>query len=656
MVSVCTLVAAVGCLVSGGESPFLSARPCWSEGRETESNVFLNVRAEVRGEGAAILRLTGQSAYKAKVNGRFVGWGPARAARGWFKVDEYPIALTGGVNAVEIEVAGYRSWSLQYLNQDSFVQAEVVQGGKVLAATPQDFSAVVVPRKRTGPLFTRQRGFPIEVRKVGAFGEAQKLAAQPAKRYLRRDVPSVDFSVVELPRAGADGLVRLPHIDSGFPIVRVRTTGPAKVELTWDEVLKDGRLEPMRLGAPKDTWHGWENRAIWEIPAAGAWELETFEPYSLMFARVRALEGEATVEGMALRHVRHRPLVRKKPRFADKELEKIYDAGCESYLQNSIDVYMDCPSRERTGWLSDTWFTAEAGAWLTGDASLERSLLETFAMTDEYPGVPEGAMYAGYPTESNVPTYTMWYALQCEQCARRLPRAESEKFVKLVVPRLLKNVAYFDTFVGRDGFLEDLSGWVFIEWSHANDLTKGVNFPANMMWAACLEATGHLAKRDDLVARANAIRSKIRETAFRDGYFRDQALRNAAGKLEFVKDTTEVAQYFAFFTGVATKESHPALWRKMIDGFGPGKTSDGLFPANILPGFMLRMELLARDGQTERLASEIKSYLLPMANLTGTIWEFAEGIDSHCHAFGSYACVYILRDILGEKPLELENY
>lgn len=158
------------------------------------------------------------------------------------------------------------------------------------------------------------------------------------------------------------------------------------------------------------------------------------------------------------------------------------------------------------------------------------------------------------------------------------------------------------------------------------------------------------------VARASAVRAKIRATAFRDGYFRDQALRNAAGQLEFVKDTTEVAQYFAFFTGVATKESHPALWRKMIDGFGPGKTSDGLFPANILPGFMLRMELLARDGQTDRLASEIKSYLLPMANLTGTIWEFAEGIDSHCHAFGSYACVYILRDILKEKPLKLEVF
>ena len=43
---------------------------------------------------------------------------------------------------------------------------------------------------------------------------------------------------------------------------------------------------------------------------------------------------------------------------------------------------MDCPQRERGGWLCDSQFTAH-GAWqLFGDLSVEKDFIENFMLTD----------------------------------------------------------------------------------------------------------------------------------------------------------------------------------------------------------------------------------------------------------------------------------
>ena len=38
----------------------------------------------------------------------------------------------------------------------------------------------------------------------------------------------------------------------------------------------------------------------------------------------------------------------------DKDLKKIFDAAVQTYRQNTFTIYMDCPSRERAGWLCDS--------------------------------------------------------------------------------------------------------------------------------------------------------------------------------------------------------------------------------------------------------------------------------------------------------------
>jgi alpha-L-rhamnosidase len=121
---------------------FQSAKPGWLQGRETEMNLFVGLRAGFdKPAGAnATLRITASTLYRCFLNGEFVGHGPARGPHGFYRVDEWDLGdrLRDGQNVVALEVAGYNVNSFYLLDQPAFVQAEVVGGGRVLASTLGD--------------------------------------------------------------------------------------------------------------------------------------------------------------------------------------------------------------------------------------------------------------------------------------------------------------------------------------------------------------------------------------------------------------------------------------------------------------------------------------------------------------------------------------
>ena len=146
----------------------------WGEGCGA-TNAYLRFHATfdaAKGE-SPVLRIAAVTVYRAKLNGEFFCYGPARTAEGWAKVDEWQLAdVREGRNEIEIDVAGYVCESYQYVIQPAFLRAEVVQGGRVLAATAQRrvkdsapcqmFTATAIPRDRGGAVYSRQRGFPGE--------------------------------------------------------------------------------------------------------------------------------------------------------------------------------------------------------------------------------------------------------------------------------------------------------------------------------------------------------------------------------------------------------------------------------------------------------------------------------------------------------------
>ena len=430
---------------------------------------------------------------------------------------------------------------------------------------------------------------------------------------------------------------------TGFVGARLECASPSRVFVVFDEILSNGDVDFKRLGCV--------NAVLYELQP-GRYEVETFEPYTLRYLKLLVLEGDCQVGNLHLREYAS-PLP-AQARFAarDERLNRLFAAGCETFRQNAIDVFMDCPSRERAGWLCDSFFTARVAKDLTGDVLIERNFLENFQLPPRFEFLPEGMLPMCYPADHNdgvfIPNWSLWFVVELEEY---LARSGDRATVAALEPRLLKLLDYFKRFRNEDGLLEKLASWVFVEWSRANDFVQDVNYPSNMLYAEALAAMGRMYGRPELLAEAEQIRAAIRRQSFDGEFFVDNAVRKE-GRLQVTQNHSEVCQYFAFFFHVATPETQPKLWATLVQDFGPQrkqtKAHPQVHPANAFVGNVLRLELLSRAGLSRQLLDESVAYQLYMADRTGTLWENDGAYASCDHGFASHGGVRVLyRDVLG---------
>jgi alpha-L-rhamnosidase len=384
------------------------------------------------------------------------------------------------------------------------------------------------------------------------------------------------------------------------------------------------------------------------------------QPNTMRYLKVAALRGRCELRDVTLREYASDAAWEAQFACSDPDLNRIFEAARETYRQNGVDLFMDCPSRERAGWLCDSFFTARVAHALTGRTDDEQAFLENFLLPERFdPLLPEGMLPMCYPADALgggfIPNWALWFVLQLEEY---LARSGDRPLVDALRPRVTKLFEYFERFVNADGLLERLENWVFIEWSKANDFVQDVNFPSNMLFAAAMEATARLYDLPDFAARAQRVRATIREQSFRDGFFTDNAVRDR-GALKATDNRTEVCQYYAFYFGTATPQSHPELWATLRDRFGPGRAARGAFPnvhpANAFIGAYLRLELLSREGASRQILSEMKPYFLPMAEQTGTLWENLTTQASCNHGFASHVAHTLYRDAVGLRRIDHVN-
>ncbi len=426
-------------------------------------------------------------------------------------------------------------------------------------------------------------------------------------------------------------------------------TCPIKTRLwfLFDEVLTGQDVDFKRLGCV--------NLISFELQP-GTYHLESIEPYTLRYLKLLCVEGSCAIEGVYLREYAHPP-VQATFVSSDPRLNRIFAAGIETFRQNALDIFMDCPSRERAGWLCDSFFTARVACDVDGDTRVEQNFLENFSLPKRFACLPDGMLPMCYPADHNdgvyIPNWALWFVVQlAEYNARSGDRAT----VDALRPKLMKLFDFFKRYENRDGLLEKLPSWVFVEWSGANQFVQDVNYPSNMLYAAALKAAGRMYKLPELSAKADRIRDTIRRQSFDGRFFVDNAIRTKDGRLEVTKNHSEVCQYFAFFFHVATPKSHPELWRLLRDKFGPGRKETKEFPdvclANSFVGNMLRMELLSAAGRSQQILDESVAYLLYMADRTGTLWENDTAVASCDHGFASHIVHTLYRDVLGLRRID----
>jgi len=679
---------------------FASARPVWARGLLREQNVTLRFTAS--GKGASALRLAGSASFQVFADGKLILSGPARAGHGYRRVDE--IALPA-CESVEILVAGYNVNSFYLVDEPPFLCAELLaEDGTVLAATGGEGFCVrrVNARIQKVQRYSFQRPF-VEVYDMRLpDGDPLETEDAPAGIFLQREVPVPEYEETEFASAVSVGtfdfgetsvqytdraLTNINEKLKGFPkdtlevclsdeMCAVRTISRAEekkpgagltlegmqyaildlgAELTgyvaleieteggrlyagFDEILLDGDVSFKRFGAC--------NAIRWDLPR-GTHTLLSFEPYSMRYLKLLAADKMTVRRAWLIRYEYPSAPLCEKPATADVVLSKIYDAAVSTFRQNTVDVFMDCPSRERAGWLCDSFFTARVEYALTGKTTVERAFLENFLMPDSFAFLPKGMLPMCYPSDHNdgnfIPNWAMWYVIELEEYI--FDRGGDRSVAEWAKGKLYDLLAYFAPFENEDGLLSSLKGWVFVEWSRSNQLTQDISFPSNMLYARMLRAMAHLYGDAALKEKADALTAVIRQKSFTGQWFCDNAVYNEEGIPVLSGECTESCQYYAFFTGIANPILYPALWETMVRDFGPERKETKLHPeiaySNAFIGNYLRLELLWKAGLREKTIENVRGYFGFMADRTGTLWENDAPHASCNHGFASHTAIWI---------------
>lgn len=680
---------------------FTKAKAIWLKDLEKEMNIQALFTAAFGDAEKAVLKITGATAFRVCINGKLFHYGPARTAAGYARVDvvEIPREILNEKNFVKIEAVNYYCNSYAFIRQAGYIQAEIERDGEILAATGFDFAAFRVKARRQKVMrysFQRQFseiwdttvadapceiGFPDidlkyldrraplpylgetkldAINQIGSFERTSEKIEAPRIANIINDIspkqlgfksdeitekPFYDFCKMkytfaeeEKPFGSTVSSGKYAFFDfkrnlAGMMRLKFNAAKKSKLIIAFDEKLFDGKF-------PVDVW---QCANTVQLTADGESDFTTFEVYGFRYAAVFVVEGEITLNGFSA--IEYKNPIKDAPALNcdDPVVLNIYTAAVETARQNTVDLFMDCPTRERAGWLNDSYFSAQAEYAFTGKTAVEDAYIEN-CLLHSCPDIPEGMLPMCYPSDhfngNFIPQCAMWFVAELEQYTVRNPKFDISK-AKSVANGILK---FFAQYENEYGLLENLPGWNFIEWSQANDWVSGVNFPTNMMYAETLCIIGRLYGDSTLFEKAQKVRDAVIKFSYNGTFFRDQAYRDDDGKLVVYPDRiTEVCQYYAFLFKTATPSTFPKLYNLLLTDFYPNtdKWSD-IVKVDAIMGMYMRLELLHNWGEDEKVVREIKDFFGHMAEYTGTLWELKSMNFSLNHGIAAYVGALLL--------------
>ena len=175
---------------------------------------------------------------------------------------------------------------------------------------------------------------------------------------------------------------------------------------------------------------------------------------------------------------------------SDPLLNRVHAVGLRTVDLCALDAYVDCPTREQRAWTGDSvvhqmvdltsnpdwsmaiWHPQLAAAPRT-DGMLAMAVASDFAAADQM-FVPDWPLHWLHSVH-NLYRYT----------------GDRDLVAELLVPaeRMMR---WFESYLGDDGLLHDVSGWALIDW--ASVYVSGCSSIINGLWARALEELAEVAR------------------------------------------------------------------------------------------------------------------------------------------------------------------
>lgn len=668
--------------------------------------------------------ITADTLYRLWVNGQYVTYGPARSSVGRATVDPVDISryLKQGTNTVLVD-AFYGNIMFEALAQAPgfLCELDITANGRTeLVGTDASWEACEDKTwNRSAPKFSFQRGWveDIDARLDSApkWQPAKvlgKVGMAPWKTVEMRDVPlpasgdvkpasvvamrssdspdksalpekwvdrlnSEPISVVEKADVNAAGVTAQGRGAAALPgkgfsvtydmgvaevgFVSFEVTGKAGdvIELVWGERLFDEAL------APRPNQHLAACQTMRYTLKDGRQTFMGFTAQLVRYLRlVNRSEGEVKLHKLWVRrHVFSAP---PKGQFecSDKELNQIYDAARLTLKLNTLDTFMDCPSRERGGWFHDSYWSALAAYTMFGDTSVSKRMVRQGAESQDDPDRvgPTGTVAMVYPASIRdcpdmIPGQELFWSMQVGLDSRLTGETDFTKSMLPAVRRLFEGLA---TWRNAEGLLEVPMGrpvWNFLDWA---DIKGGaIAVGLNAIYVACLDEaarmerlTGDSAMAASFDKTAAEVREALNRWCGGDLYYPDVLERDGKGQLVPSKEACETTQYYMMWAKVPSENRTRRMWQAMRDDFVPTPNKkvqpiQGLNRAGLFPYFE-RFQLAAGFGDYPAFVRDVKAMYMPMVNSApGTFWESPWADASLCHCFGSTVAALLTDEILG---------
>ena len=694
----------------------------WAEGQKNQMNRAFAFVLDLGKKQMGEICLSAASCYKVIADGKLMGFGPNRTAHGYARAAVYPF----NAQYITVEVQSHFVPNFCWVKREPFFACVLkTESGKEYFA--EDFNCFALSdRVQKVRRYSFQRGFCetyINEKDRTALYFCKPQNAFPRVKTEKAELPHLlpsetlnpalseifaekvidsgycktspeiavyvdrtetligtviegfkrgewqDFSTDEISRitylSGAKSgdyayeTLDFSRIVTGIVEVEIIAGNAGEVFFAFDEILSGEKLKTI-----KPFRGGTANVFKWTVKKAGVYNLSAFEPYAFRYANVITSAGvKANVKVRAYENPEAGKMLFE---CDDKKIEQIMEAARHTFAHNAVDLLTDCPSRERAGWLSDSFFSSVAERVFTGDNKVERAFLQNYILADKS-GHPKGMIPRCYPADyyeedGFIPNWSLWYILEIYKYFTQYGYDETVEKSRANVEGILN---YFVDFENEFGVLEDLKGWIFVEWSAANnsDHINGINVPSNACYYASLLAAANVYGIKGLKEKAEKVKDYLLKNAYVDGFFVDNLIRNEKGDIIPTENYTETCQYYMFFFKCADKHTHKELFDKMLNEYGKSDSSVSggnpvkkqLTPSNMIYGVYMRLELLMREQKRVELLNECVRYFYDMTQKTGTLWENNTASASCDHGFASYVSRFIIYALFGFDVLYPEK-
>ena len=251
------------------------------------------------------------------------------------------------------------------------------------------------------------------------------------------------------------------------------------------------------------------------ICRAGDQSFETFDLFGFHFLQisVRTPNGEPAprIEVTCRERLRPRP---EGAGFdcSDSLLTRIHAIGVRTVDLSAHDAYVDCPSREQRAWTGDSVVHQMVDFVSNPDWSMPiwHPQLAAAPRSDGLLPMTAASDFT-FDDRTYIPDWTLHWVRSVHNIFRY---TGDRAVIADLLPVAERNLRWFESFLGDDGLLHDVTGWVLLDWSSV--YSKGTSSTLNALWARALEDLAEMAEW--LGNHGTAAWARERREGVRDGF------------------------------------------------------------------------------------------------------------------------------------------